>query len=31
VLNAITQSPELAGFSTASIRFITGGGEKDAG
>ena len=28
VLNAITQSPELAGFSTASIRFITGGGEK---
>ena len=28
VLNAITQSPELARFSTASIRFITGGGEK---
>src|SRR5580704_14466911 len=28
VLNAIAQSPELAGFSTASIRFITGGGEK---
>jgi fatty-acyl-CoA synthase len=28
VLNAVTQSPELAGFSTASIRFITGGGEK---
>ena len=28
VLNAIAQSPELADFSTASIRFITGGGEK---
>jgi fatty-acyl-CoA synthase len=28
ILNAIAQSPGLAGFSTASIRFITGGGEK---
>jgi acyl-CoA synthetase (AMP-forming)/AMP-acid ligase II len=27
-LNAIAQSPELAKHSTASIRFITGGGEK---
>jgi fatty-acyl-CoA synthase len=27
-LNAIAQSPELARLSTASIRFITGGGEK---
>jgi acyl-CoA synthetase (AMP-forming)/AMP-acid ligase II len=28
VLNAVAQSPELARHSTASIRFITGGGEK---
>jgi acyl-CoA synthetase (AMP-forming)/AMP-acid ligase II len=27
-LNAISQSPELGNHSTASIRFITGGGEK---
>jgi len=27
-LNAIAQSPELGARSTASIRFITGGGEK---
>jgi fatty-acyl-CoA synthase len=27
-LNAIAQSPELGNRSTASIRFITGGGEK---
>ena len=27
-LNAIAQSPELGKHSTASIRFITGGGEK---
>ena len=27
-LNAIAQAPELGGRSTASIRFITGGGEK---
>ena len=27
-LNAIAQSPELSNHSTASIRFITGGGEK---
>jgi len=28
VLNAVAQSPELGRHSTASIRFITGGGEK---
>jgi acyl-CoA synthetase (AMP-forming)/AMP-acid ligase II len=28
VLNAIAQSPELGRLSTASVRFITGGGEK---
>jgi fatty-acyl-CoA synthase len=28
VLNAIAQAPELGKFSTASVRFITGGGEK---
>ncbi len=28
VLNAIAQSPELGNRSTASVRFITGGGEK---
>ncbi len=28
VLDAIAQSPELGSLSTASIRFITGGGEK---
>jgi acyl-CoA synthetase (AMP-forming)/AMP-acid ligase II len=28
VLNAVAQSPELGNLSTASIRFITGGGEK---
>lgn len=28
VLNELTQSPELGNRSTASIRFITGGGEK---
>jgi acyl-CoA synthetase (AMP-forming)/AMP-acid ligase II len=28
ILNAIAQSPELGDRSTASIRFITGGGEK---
>jgi acyl-CoA synthetase (AMP-forming)/AMP-acid ligase II len=28
VLNAVAQSPALAGVSTASIRFIIGGGEK---
>ena len=27
-LNAIAQSPELGELSTASVRFITGGGEK---
>ena len=28
VLNAVAQSPELGGRDTASVRFITGGGEK---
>jgi acyl-CoA synthetase (AMP-forming)/AMP-acid ligase II len=28
VLNAVAQSPELGKLSTASVRFITGGGEK---
>jgi fatty-acyl-CoA synthase len=28
VLNAIAQSPELGKLGTASVRFITGGGEK---
>jgi acyl-CoA synthetase (AMP-forming)/AMP-acid ligase II len=28
MVNAILQAPELDGFDTSSIRFITGGGEK---
>jgi fatty-acyl-CoA synthase len=28
MVNAILQAPELGGFDTSSVRFITGGGEK---